>query len=106
MADVIAAEHLTKSYGRKRRRGVVDLDFAVPPGQVFGYLGPNGAGKTTTIRMLAALIEPTSGEATVAGCRLGKDDRRLRGQVVIPDVMVHGAEFPDLAAIIQPQRDQ
>jgi beta-exotoxin I transport system ATP-binding protein len=39
MANVIVAERLTKSYGRKR--GVIDLDFAVPPAQVFGYLGPN-----------------------------------------------------------------
>jgi ABC-type branched-subunit amino acid transport system ATPase component len=48
MANVILAERLTKSYGRKR--GVIDLDFVVPPGQVFGYLGPNGAGKTTSIK--------------------------------------------------------
>jgi ABC-2 type transport system ATP-binding protein len=67
MADVIVAEHLTKSYGRKRRRGVVDLDFAVPPGQVFGYLGPNGAGKTTTIRTMLDMIRPTSGRITTLG---------------------------------------
>ena len=56
-ANVIVAERLTKSYGRKR--GVIDLDFAVPPGQLFGYLGPIGAGKTTTIRTRLDLIRPT-----------------------------------------------
>ncbi len=70
MADVIAVEHLTKSYGP--RRGVVDLTFAVAPGEVFGYLGPNGAGKTTTIRTLLDLIRPTSGRASV----FGLDSRR------------------------------
>ncbi|HEX9124388.1 MAG TPA: ATP-binding cassette domain-containing protein, partial [Actinomycetota bacterium] len=65
MADVILAENLTKSYGRQR--GVVELDFAVKPGEVFGYLGPNGAGKTTTIRTFMDFIRPTSGRVTVFG---------------------------------------
>jgi ABC-type multidrug transport system ATPase subunit len=56
MADVIVAEGLTKSYGTER--GVIDLSFAVAPGEVFGYLGPNGAGKTTTIRTLLDFIRP------------------------------------------------
>ena len=65
MADVIVAEGLTKSYGAER--GVVDLSFAVPPGEVFGYLGPNGAGKTTTIRTLLDFIRPTVGRARIFG---------------------------------------
>ena len=65
MTNVIVAERLTKSYGRKR--GVIDLDFAVPPGKVFGYLGPNGVGKTTTIRTMLDLIRLTSGRVTVFG---------------------------------------
>jgi ABC-2 type transport system ATP-binding protein len=63
MADVIVAEGLTKSYGTER--GVIDLSFAVAPGEVFGYLGPNGAGKTTTIRTLLDFIRPTAGRATI-----------------------------------------
>jgi ABC-2 type transport system ATP-binding protein len=65
MGDVITAERLTKYYGRAR--GVVDLSFAVRPGEVFGYLGPNGAGKTTTIRTMLDLIRPTSGRIWVFG---------------------------------------
>jgi ABC-2 type transport system ATP-binding protein len=45
----------------------------VKPGEIFGLLGPNGAGKTTTLRMLAGLIAPSSGEATVAGVRLARE---------------------------------
>ena len=76
---MIETRNLTRRFGTVL--AVDRLTLTVRPGEIFGFLGPNGAGKTTTIRMLAALIEPTSGEATVAGCRLGKDDNRLRRQV-------------------------
>src|SRR5262249_13111696 len=51
--------------------------------EVFGYLGPNGAGKTTTLRLLCALIAPTSGSAEVAGFQLGRDDTKIRASVGI-----------------------
>jgi ABC-2 type transport system ATP-binding protein len=79
MADVIVAERLTKSYGKQR--GVVQLDFAVHPGEVFGYLGPNGAGKTTTIRTLLDLIRPTSGRATVLGLDSHRDSVQLHRRI-------------------------
>jgi ABC-2 type transport system ATP-binding protein len=65
MAPIIEVEKLTKSYGGKR--GVADLSFQIPEGEVFGFLGPNGAGKTTTIRLLMALLHPDSGRAKIAG---------------------------------------
>ncbi len=67
---------LTRRFGEVL--AVDQLTLRIESGEIFGLLGPNGAGKTTTLRMLAALIVPTSGEATVAGCRVGKDDDRLR----------------------------
>jgi ABC-2 type transport system ATP-binding protein len=71
--------------GLARRFGdvtaVEDLHLEVEKGEVFGFLGPNGAGKTTTIRMLTALIAPTSGEATVAGLRIGRENREIRQHV-------------------------
>ena len=65
MAPIIEVDNLTKSYGGKR--GVIDVSFEVPEGEVFGFLGPNGAGKTTTIRTLMALIRADKGAARIGG---------------------------------------
>ena len=67
----IHATRLTKMYGRDR--GVVDLDFGVDRGEVFGFLGPNGAGKTTTIRLILDLIRPTRGSIEVFGMNPRRD---------------------------------
>ena len=57
----------------------VDLDVAA--GEIFGFLGPNGAGKTTTLRMLATLIEPDGGTATIAGADLRADPGQVRRRI-------------------------
>lgn len=63
--SVIETKHLTKYYGKSR--GIVDVSINVEEGEIYGFIGPNGAGKSTTIRLLLALIYPTSGEATIFG---------------------------------------
>lgn len=61
---------LTKKY----RRAVVDhVTFTVPPGVVTGYLGPNGSGKSTTVKMLAGLLQPTSGQILWNGADIRHD---------------------------------
>jgi ABC-2 type transport system ATP-binding protein len=65
VTHAIEAVGLTKWYGK--RRGILDVDFEVGEGEVFGFLGPNGAGKTTTIRLLLGFLRPTEGRATVLG---------------------------------------
>ena len=57
------------------------VDFVVGSGEIVGFLGPNGAGKTTTLRMLTTLLEPTGGEATVAGCDLRDDPVGVRRRI-------------------------
>jgi len=61
----IEADRLTKRFGSFV--AVDEVSFRIEPGEVFGFLGPNGAGKSTTIRMLCAILAPTSGDARVAG---------------------------------------
>src|SRR5690242_16966106 len=77
----IETDALTRSFDQ--RVAVDGLNLAIPEGAVFGFLGPNGAGKTTTVRMLAALIAPTSGNARVAGYTIGHDDDAIRRTVGI-----------------------
>jgi ABC-2 type transport system ATP-binding protein len=81
MAVVLRTQRLTKRFDRLT--AVEDLDIEVREGEVFGFLGPNGAGKTTTLRLLCALIAPTSGTAEVAGFRLGSQDEQIRASVGI-----------------------
>ena len=84
---MIHTEQLSKSFSLRRNetplRAVQELTLDVNEGEVFGFLGPNGAGKTTTVRMLTALIKPTSGRATLGNYQLGKDDERIRRMVGI-----------------------
>ena len=76
---VIITTNLTRAFGENL--AVNQLSLSVEKGEVFGLLGPNGAGKTTTVRMLAALLAPTSGEAWVAGCQVGVDDQGIRQRI-------------------------
>jgi sodium transport system ATP-binding protein len=67
---MIVVEELTKRFplpGGGNLLAVDRLSFRVEPGVVYGLLGPNGAGKTTTLRMLLGLLQPTSGQASIAG---------------------------------------
>jgi len=76
---MITTDGLTRRFGDLV--AVEDLHLEVEKGEIFGFLGPNGAGKTTTVRMLAALIAPSGGTATVAGLHLGSENRAIRQHV-------------------------
>jgi ABC-2 type transport system ATP-binding protein len=73
---MIVVEGLRKDFGTLT--AVHDMSFTVGDGEIFGLLGPNGAGKTTTVRMLAGLISPTAGTATVNGRSLGDGSQQIR----------------------------
>ena len=65
---MIIVENLCRRYGELV--AVNELSFTVKPGEVLGLVGPNGAGKTTTLRMLAGIVQPSSGKITIAGHEL------------------------------------
>jgi len=71
---VVVADKLEKTFAlgflRKKVRAVHEVSFEVHRNEIFGFLGPNGAGKTTTIKMLAGLIFPTGGAASMFGERV------------------------------------
>ena len=81
---IIEVKGLTKTYETrsKRRTTMVDavagVDLDVAEGEIFGFLGPNGAGKTSTLRMLATLIPPDAGNATIAGADLRSEQAKVR----------------------------
>jgi ABC-2 type transport system ATP-binding protein len=81
--DVIVAEGLVKVYRTRKSevRALDGLDLTVAEGSVLGLLGPNGAGKTTTVRILATLLRPDAGRATVAGYDVVRQAQELRSVI-------------------------
>ena len=83
---MIEIKGLTKYYGPLA--ALMDLNLTIQAGDIFGYIGPNGAGKTTTMRILATLLEPTSGMAAIDGIDVMKQGRKVRRLVgYMPDFM-------------------
>jgi len=81
--DVITAEGLVKVYKSRKSevRALDGVDLSVQEGTVLGLLGPNGAGKTTTVRILATLLRPDAGRATVAGFDVVRDAQHVRSVI-------------------------
>ena len=76
---IISVEGVTKDFGDVH--ALKGIDLQVEAGTVFGLLGPNGAGKTTLIRILATLLLPTTGKATVDGLDVVRDAEELRFRI-------------------------
>jgi len=81
---MIEVNGLSKVFTDKKRgtiRAVDDVSLSCRPGEVFGILGPNGAGKTTLLRMLATILAPTNGTATVAGFDVATQAQQVRENI-------------------------
>lgn len=77
--NVIEVRNLTKKFGDFT--AVDNISFHVKRGEIFGFLGANGAGKSTAMRMLCALLAPTSGEIHLAGCNVVKKPESIKKQI-------------------------
>jgi len=76
---VIVVDGVTKTFGRRAEVRAVDgASFTAPAGEITGLLGPNGAGKTTLLRVLATLVLPDSGTASVGGLDVVRDRYAVR----------------------------
>lgn len=81
---MIEVRQLAKHFHDRKRGRVKAVDgvsFDCVPGEIFGLLGANGAGKTTTLRMLATLLQPTSGTAVIDGADVVQEPRKVRERV-------------------------
>ncbi|HVT85249.1 MAG TPA: ABC transporter ATP-binding protein [Chitinophagaceae bacterium] len=76
---IITTDRLTKKFGDFT--AVDHISFEVNKGEIFGFLGANGAGKTTAMRMLCGLLMPTSGEATVAGYDVYRQNEKIKRNI-------------------------
>jgi ABC-2 type transport system ATP-binding protein len=105
---VIQLKHLTKRYGSFT--AVDGVDLVVPKGELFGFLGPNGAGKTTTFRMIAGILQPTSGAVEIGGIDLLQHPLEAKQRLgFIPDRpfvydKLTGREFLRFAAALYGQQ--
>ena len=77
--DAIRTDRLTKSFNGLT--AVDGLTLTIAEGEIFGLVGPDGAGKTTTMRLLTAIMEPTSGEAWVAGRHILKEAEAIKEEI-------------------------
>ncbi|MFH1230954.1 MAG: ABC transporter ATP-binding protein [Planctomycetota bacterium] len=82
--NMIELKEVTKYYGNKL--AVDKLTLQIPQGKLFAFIGPNGAGKTTTVKMIAGLLQPTSGEIIIDGKNMRQDSLDIKQMIsYIPD---------------------
>ncbi len=81
MTPAVQIRNLTRRFGELV--AVDTISFSIEKGEIFGLLGPNGAGKTTTLSMLATMLEPTSGSASVNGIDIAQDPDGVRRSIGI-----------------------
>ncbi len=76
MQNILVVQSLTKKFDDFT--AVNDISFNVEKGSIFAFLGPNGAGKSTTIKMLTTVLKPTSGEISINGFDVLKEQSKAR----------------------------
>jgi ABC-2 type transport system ATP-binding protein len=107
---MIRLTKLSKKYGKFTAVDAIDME--IRRGELFGFLGPNGAGKTTTMRMIAGILQPTSGKIEIAGDDIAADPIRAKSRLgFIPDRpyvydKLTGAEFLRFVAALYGQEGE
>jgi ABC-2 type transport system ATP-binding protein len=81
MMEDVVLNRLTKTYGKGEIKAVNEVSFSVEKGERFGLIGPDGAGKTSIFRMLATLLLPDGGTASISGYDVVRDFRQIRRHI-------------------------
>ncbi len=92
MKDILNVEHLNKSYGDF---SLTDMTFSLPEGCITGFIGVNGAGKTTTLRTLLGLAKKDSGNISLFGLDMEKDERQIKDRIGV--VLDDGCFYDELS---------
>jgi ABC-2 type transport system ATP-binding protein len=88
----ISVEHISKAFGSQQ--ALRDVSFTVSSGEIVGFIGPNGAGKSTLMKIICALISPTSGEVMIDGVRVSRNSTGIRRNLgYLPE---NNPLYPDL----------
>ena len=88
----ISVEHISKAFGSQQ--ALRDVSFTVSSGEIVGFIGPNGAGKSTLMKIICALISPTSGEVMIDGVRVSRNSTGIRRNLgYLPE---NNPVYPDL----------
>lgn len=99
MEEIIKAQQLTKFYTKNREvePALAGVDLAVKPGELYGLVGPDGAGKTTLLRILATVMEPSSGSARLADFDVSTQPEKIRARLgYMPQAF---SLYPDLSVL-------
>ena len=99
MEEVIKTQQLTKYYSKTKETepALAGVDLTVKPGELYGLVGPDGAGKTTLLRILATVMEPTSGSAHLAELDVSKQPEKIRARLgYMPQSF---SLYPDLSVL-------
>lgn len=80
--SIVNTSNLTKQYpSQKADFAIKDINLDIPKGYLFGLIGPDGAGKTTTLRILASIIDPTSGQVSISGYDVCEQPEKIRSLI-------------------------
>ena len=80
LSQMIKIEKLSKKYTGAQDYALKPLDLTIEPGKIIGFIGHNGAGKTTALKMMCGVLTPTSGDVTLNGYSITKDDIKAKQQ--------------------------